>query len=293
MGTIRSVRVATDFSAGADRALGRAAVLAKQAGISQGSLVHVLDSHRVRAVRDLLPVLAGLERDLSRSAEASLEKQAAELTRRSGVTFSASLVEGDVAAQLIDGAGSDDLLVVGATGSSNIKDMLLGSVAEKTVRRSEAPVLVVRSAAEAEYARVVVPVDFSDDSRAALELAAKLAPSAELYLVHAFMPLPITAHLQAPLSEADIAAYGKAIEEKVDQQFDALLADCKIDSSRVQRVTDYGHPPLVIREKANELGADLVVMGRHGQHKIKDWLLGSVTSNVLQHCARDVLVVRS
>lgn len=293
MPVVRSFHVATDFSEPAGRAAQRAALLVRQAGVSKGELIHVLESHRVRAVRDLLPVLAGLERDLGRSAEASLREQSGMLTRQSGVDFQPRLEEGDAASRLAEGAGREDLLVIGARGSSNLRDVLLGSTAEKVVRRSESPVLVVRGEAVADYARVLVPVDFSEDSAAALKMAAAMAPGAELHLVHAFIPLPDSRQLQAPLSEADIAAYGRVVEEKAAAQLDSLLADCDIDAERTRRIMDYGHPPLVIREAAKRIDADLIVIGRHGEHKIRDWLLGSVTWNVLQYSDRDVLVVKA
>ncbi|HXV50076.1 MAG TPA: universal stress protein, partial [Candidatus Binatia bacterium] len=60
-----------------------------------------------------------------------------------------------------------------------MKDLLLGTTAERVVRKGDRPVLVVKRAADAPYRRVVVGVDFSEDSRYALELALRLAPQAE------------------------------------------------------------------------------------------------------------------
>lgn len=293
MSIVKSVRVATDFSEPAGWAVDRAASVIRAAGLDHGSLVHALDSHRVRAVRDLLPVLAGLERDLTESAEKSLTKDVARVEQATGVKLAPKMVEGDVAGALLQEAGADDLLVIGAKGATNARDVILGSTAEKVVRRSDSPVLVVRNKVAGDYARLVVAMDFSEDSKAALRFAAAVAPAARIYLVHAFMPLPRTPQIQAPISEEDIARYDEAVKKQAAERMDAVIRECGVDEDRVEPVMDYGNAPLVIREKAQAVDAELIVVGRHGEHKFKDWLLGSVTNNILNSSSRDVLVVKA
>ena len=291
MSRINAIRVATDFSDNAAQAIQRAGMVANASGIDNGLVLHALDAHRVRAWRDLLPVLAGLERHQTEECEKKLQASVEELKAQTGAVFKAALQEGDTASAVLKGAAGHDLIVIGARGASGVKDILLGSTAEKVVRRTGSPVLVVRREAKADYDKVVVGVDFSDDSKAALKLAAELAPNATLYPVHAYLPAPEVPQIQAPLSKEDISSYRAAVEKLAHEEMQAMLEECGIDSSRAKPMMDYGYAPMVVREKAREIGAGLIVMGRHGDRKLSDWLLGSVTMHVLNSADTDVLVV--
>src|SRR4030066_2328266 len=71
-------------------------------------------------------------------------------------------------------------------GRGELKDWLLGTTAERVVRKGDRPVLVVKRPPEGPYRHVLVAVDFSDTSHRALALAAHLAPGAHLTLLHAY-----------------------------------------------------------------------------------------------------------
>jgi pyruvate/2-oxoglutarate dehydrogenase complex dihydrolipoamide acyltransferase (E2) component len=76
------------------------------------------------------------------------------------------------------GGGVDltcDLLVLGARGTSFMRHLMLGSTAERLVRKSNRPLLVVRQPPHERYRRVIVALDFSPSSLAALELARAVA----------------------------------------------------------------------------------------------------------------------
>lgn len=293
MSSITRIRVGTDFSGHADEAAGRAARLAPALGVDTISLVHAMDSHRVRAVRDLLPVLGELQLKQTQSAEASLNARAEELKQQHGLDWHPELREGTPVSALLDEAGAADLVVVGGGGREGIGAVMLGSTAERVVRSSSAPVLVVRQEPAADYAHVLVPVDFSEDARAALELARDLAPNATLHLVHAYPPLPAAYHVHAPLTEEDIARYKEEVERDSAEQMEALVNECGLNDNRVERVLDYNYPPRMIAEQARAVNADLIAMGRHGHNRAADWLLGSVTTHVLNHLERDVLITHA
>ena len=61
----------------------------------------------------------------------------------------------------------------------------------------------------------------------------------------------------------------------------------------VSPIVEFGYAPTVIREKADALESDLIVMGKHGQSGWEDLLLGSVTKHVILDASCDVLVVGS
>ena len=294
MSSISHIRVGTDFSGHAEGAAGRAARLAPVLGVGSVHLVHALDSHRVRAVRDLLPVLGELQLKQTRFAEASMDTLATTLKQRQGVDCQAELREGTPVSALLDEADASDLVVVGGGDEhAGIGTVMLGSTAERVVRSSVSPVLVVRREPAADYARVLVPVDFSGDARAALVLARELAPEATLYLMHAYPPLPPAYQLHAPLSDDDVARYKDAVERDSAEKMDALVRECGLEESRVHRILDYGYPPRMIAEQARAVNADLIAMGRHGHNRSREWFMGSVTTHVLNHLDHDVLVAHA
>ncbi len=113
---------------------------------------------------------AGLESLLDEeraSARAYLERIGRDVGAR-GVAVTTELREGLPARELIETAGSSDLIVMASHGRGGLARWFLGSVAEEVVRRSAAPVLLVRSALE-------VAADTGDEAAS----GAAPAPAAE------------------------------------------------------------------------------------------------------------------
>ena len=69
---------------------------------------------------------------------------------KAGVKVEGKVVEGNPAKKIVDEAENYDLVVMGTLGRTGISKLLLGSVAERVVRLAPCPVLVVRTASEAE-----------------------------------------------------------------------------------------------------------------------------------------------
>ena len=112
---------------------------------------------------------------------------------------------------------------------------------------------------------VVVPFDFSDHALLALRTAAKLVESPEQIHVLHVLPFMIES-MAAALPEAE---FGK------------VCMDVRL-----------GDPGQVISDRAEELEADLIVIGSHGRTGLSRVFLGSVAERVtrLSHCP--VLVIK-
>jgi nucleotide-binding universal stress UspA family protein len=109
-----------------------------------------------------------------------------------GITIETLVREGNAAAEILDQAASmnADLLVIGTHGRSGLDRILLGSVAEKVLRKASCPVLTVPKrlpdavpAGPILYKRILCPVDFSDCSLHALEYALSMAQEADAQLI--------------------------------------------------------------------------------------------------------------
>jgi nucleotide-binding universal stress UspA family protein len=290
MQNLQRVCVGTNFSPEADLAVQSAVTLARVTG-AHLDLVHVV--HR--------PAL--YERVLHRHAtgDGELAARAVEHMRQStsGPAFAGLAVDhhvrvGTPFAELIAccrelGGG---LLVVGARKRSGLTDFLLGSTAERVLRKAEVPVLLARRALAETPACILAPTDFSDASRAALDEAVALARRwhARLVLLHVIEPI-----VQAYAWATDLAG-GEiyVIEpEELQPEWDALIKALDLNGVRWEQQTIKGEVSTTVAAAGQSLKADLIVMGTHGRTGLTHALLGSVAEGVARIADTIVLTVRA
>jgi len=145
----------------------------------------------------------------------------------------------------------------------------------------------------AEWKRILCPVDFSDASRAAMEVAADLAKrfGGEVVLLHAY-PVP-----GYTFPDGSVVASPKMMQELADQakkHLDEWRSDAEklLGAPRVAAETAIGEPAAEILALAKARGADLVVMGTHGRTGLEHALMGSIAERVVRRAHCPVLTVR-
>ncbi len=172
-----------------------------------------------------------------------------------------------------------DLVIVGSTGATGLKHVLLGSTAQKALRAVQAHILVARGEAPsaAGYQRILIPTDFSAASEKAQELARALAaPNAQFDLVH-FWRVPEATHADE-YSKMVIDAVAASVKERGRKLLESFQRKAPSATfSSVQESAERG-----IEKKLEEGDYDLVVVGSYGRTKLRHWLLGSVA----EHAAR-------
>jgi len=221
-----------------------------------------------------------------------LSQLAADLKQIHNVSAEIHLVAGAVLRMILDQADAmdADLLVMGARGEDYLIHLLLGTTAERLLRRTLRPVLMVKQTSHEPCRRVLVPMDFSPWSATALKLASMVAPRAELVLLHAF-EAPFESRLQfAGVDEETINGYRMAAREESLMQLEAVAANAGLRPDVVRICVHHGDASRVILTQEQELDCDLIVMGKHGQGVTEELLLGSVTKHILSESACDVLV---
>ena len=133
---------------------------------------------------------------------------------------------------------------------------------------------------------VVVPVDFSDDSFAAIDTALQIVedPSG-LYVVHV-LPEPSTMDTDPIWLEIDNTNRVRHATEALRKR----LADERYE--KIQIEIEFGDPGYRIADFAQRISAELIVIPSHGRTGIERILMGSVAERVLRlsHCP--VLVLR-
>jgi nucleotide-binding universal stress UspA family protein len=136
--------------------------------------------------------------------------------------------------------------------------------------------------------KILCPVDFSDGSEHALELAVRLAGEheAELVVAHAWHLPPLTMEYSLAPATLDL------IQRDAAQGLDHAVERARGYGARnVRPLLLEGLPWHRITEAA--AGFDLIVMGTHGRTGLRHVLLGSVAEKVVRHAHCSVLVVPS
>ena len=138
---------------------------------------------------------------------------------------------------------------------------------------------------------LLLAVDFSDTSSAAVDVAVEFAKqfSATLHVVHAFdLPVPLVTPYEVAIPEAYLDQTRKAAAQKLAAIVEKVAGQGVTVESHLAEAPA---APAIVRT-AEEVGADLVVRGPHGQTGSKLLLLGSVAERTLRLAPCSVLAVK-
>jgi len=145
------------------------------------------------------------------------------------------------------------------------------------------------------FNRIVVGTDGSETAAAAVGQAMELAKmtGATLSIVSAYSPAS-SRRAQAGQSEAPAdVQYEVGPREDVILVLDAAAAEAKGAGVEVQTHPVEGDPADAILNVAEEVKADLIVVGNKGMTGARRYLLGSVPNNVSHHAPCSVLIART
>lgn len=285
---MRNILMASDLSSRSDRAFDRAVQVSKQfkTGLH---VLHVLD-------RDLP---AQIQDELLDNAEKTLKAQAGRARKKvsqpAGVKKEAVVVAAGSPAQTILEQAKKlkaDLIVTGAHKKDSLRDLFIKSTAEKLLRFSEKPVLIVKNPAKGEYKKIVVGMDFSDHSLKALHMALTMFPAAAVQVVHAYS-LPFRGLVKDRDLEAFTLDQRKEGMDKVLAVLGRKLGKGKAKAfARMKVVMKDDQPSASVHAEVRKTGADLVIVGTHGKSDILTGIVGSVARDMIHNCKADVLVVK-
>ena len=288
MTDIRWVVAATDFSQDAVHAGTRAALVAAERGTAL-DLLHVVEPDSAMALRDWLAVNRDLRSLIEQQLAMQLAAQARQLAAAHGVQVRELLRFGAILKEAPQAAADAGLLVVGARGTHTLRRLTFGTTAERLMRSTATPLLVVRQEPAGPYRRVLVLTDFSPASQAALQAALVVAPGAAIHLMHVF-DLPFHGKLRlAGVREEEIDAYRQqALADATRLLQDSLPGP---QAHRLHTSVLFGDVRTEALRVAAEMGADLLAVGKQGSSMLGDMFLGSTTSCMIGHAPCDVLGV--
>jgi nucleotide-binding universal stress UspA family protein len=290
--TIETVLAATDFSAPAGRALGRAAALAA-AHRARLVVIHVVPAGWLATLRAWTRAGA-VEETAAAALEARLSGDAAALATAHGVAATSRVLEGDPRAVLPEAAAAfgADLLVVGAHGIHFVRDLLLGSTAIAALAAAPCPVLAVRLDPVRLYREALVGCDLSAASATAARTVAELVPDAALTLLHAYEDPYGAALVLASAPPDEVDRYRAAARAEVEAAIDRFCVDLGPLGERCGRILRHGPPALRFVEEVAARAIALAVLGSREKAGVERLLLGSHAAQIALEAPCDILLVR-
>jgi nucleotide-binding universal stress UspA family protein len=197
-----------------------------------------------------------------------------------------TLVEaGPAASAILEVARREEISLVAMSthGRTGLSRWAFGSVAEKVIRSSPQPVLVVRSfrersrQQEVPFRNILVPVDGREASLSVLPAVLSLAR-------------PVDAHVTLICVHEASAFEGRweSADAPVAHARQAMIDACIPMTTEIR----HGDPASEILKAADERSIDLIAMATHGRSGPSRWVLGSVTEKVLRASTVPIVVAR-
>lgn len=274
---MKSILVATDMSPRSDRAIERAAMLAKECD-AQLHILSIIDS--------ALPeeIAASLTDDI----RGKLSRYATHLNGVYGITPVPHVVVGDLTTDLKAGcdAHEADLVVLGLHRPRPILEHFRETTMELLVRQAEIPVLLVKNAALGPIKKAVAAIDFSPASAGAVEAVHRLAPNAQISLISA-LHVPYAGMLGSERTNLE-AAFRKEMEVIRDSWMEKYPLPEGLDPP----VIVAGAVQMVVEAQVEALGADILAIGAHSRSLPTRWTIGSLAGDLVRRPPTDLLIAQ-
>lgn len=266
---MKKILVPCDFSKPAINAFRFALDVAQQ---SKGT-VHLLHVIELPVVHDtmLMPVLnfeEPLLKDLSESTETRFEK-ITDKYKVEGVKVIFKTQFGAVSGMIQDYIGKEsiDLVLMGSHGANGVREFFLGSNAEKMVRYSPVPVLVLKSYFKGPIRSIVFPNMLDTEDQEDLVMQVKALQNffkAQLHLVWINTPLNFTSD---SITNKRLQAFAKRF----------MLKDYTLD------VFNHTDEETGILQYTNHVKGDLIAIGTHSRTGISHLINGSLAEDIVNH----------
>ncbi|WP_129647387.1 universal stress protein [Peristeroidobacter agariperforans] len=274
---------ATDLLPKSEAAIDRAGMLAEQLQ-AQLSLLHVVS-----------PTTSELNLEQAlQLAITGLKSRARAPEWRFGPLPEVAVRTGGPARLIIDSIDKHqvDLVVIGPHRKRGLRDVLEGTIAEKILNTRQCPLLIVRRPAEAGYQQVMLALDVSEESAAAVQAAEALILNArtQSMVMHVSEPPYQGMMRSAGVGTEEVISYVNHSRREAAAEIRELLKRTSADHTRYGVVIGDSHPARAIRRAVEMYQPDLLVMGTNGG-RVRRALIGSIASQVMDAADCDVLVV--
>lgn len=227
---------------------------------------------------------------------------------QSGILFEEKLVDGKNSDAIIEQANTHDIVMMGALGIGSVPGFsTLGSNTRRVLQSVDSDVFIVRK--KCDIKNIIVGIDGSDYSFKVLEHAAQLATHFDAKL-HVFSCYNPGLHRVVFQSLANVLSdeAGKVFKFREQEQLHNQVIDHSLENlyqehlEKSRIITEQYHVPvstellkgkpyIKLNEKATEIDADLLIVGRFGMHRGQKERIGSNAERTVELAKTNVLVV--
>ncbi|MBO1518658.1 universal stress protein [Oceanisphaera pacifica] len=286
---MKTLLVAIDLEPGSLRVVNRAAELAEQLK-AKLHIVHVVDD----ALTLYEPMVEiSVRHRLQQAAERALQEFFEQLPPSVQAHTRCHVVLGKPHQALSRQVNqfNADILIVGRHHIEPLRDLFVGTTAERLLRHCDIPLLMVSVDSVQTYQHILAATDFSRSSHHALQASLALAPRADIRLVHVCDP-PFSGFVRYDQQDLDamLAQKHERLRQEVNTEMAHFLADD--DHSRILTDILMGDVEECLTLAVEQQRPQLLVLGTHGRQGISRLLIGSVATRFLSTLPCDVLVAR-
>jgi len=280
--THNEVLVITDLSPASTNAVWRAALIARE----QGAPLRLLH--------------AGVEQRRQPQVHEALEAMCKQVHARLGILANAEMLEGDLLSKAVAAARSAGLLVIGPRRSNTLREWISGTQAERLIRLCRIPTLVVKrpvtpwrnapelgsTAEPGRYGRVLVPVDLRPEAVGLISAAMDFSRDPQTQVLHVVGA--------GPVQRTGGSAVSRFKDTAMQRAHSALMELIKSSGAHKLGTVSaiaFGHAADCVLARERSTAAELVVIGKRRRGLLADFIMGSVTQQVLARGQSDVLVM--
>jgi len=185
-------------------------------------------------------------------------------------------------------------IILGDVGAYHpLGEFMLGTTTTNVIQESHLPVLIARNSDSIEYKKILIPTDFSDDSKETVEYVSDLFPDATLYLLNV-MEIPKEYKLKYyGLTEDEIENLKEVNKLKNESNFNSFLDTLKIENS-IEKLTATGSlKARMVLEEGRDIMVDLIALHSHKIGNITSRIVGNIATDIIKQSKRDVLVYQN
>lgn len=269
------ILIATDLSSRADMALQRGFEIADAADAAC-TIVHVAENEASDPAHEL-------------------ESQCRRIAAAFDISYDTVVQRGhvDEAVNALARERQSALIVIGAHQRRILGDVFADTTADKILRGSHVPVLMVCKSPYEDYDSVVFGIDYDTSSQIAVNTLFDLGivDQARLTAVHGYVDLGTRQMQRAGTGDENVRQQKVKTKAEMAEMLYGVLAETRMADANYNLILDKADPADFIIRSATELEADLIVVGTRSKNRVERALLGSVAGQVLHRAPCDVLAV--
>lgn len=277
MQLLEKILFPTDFGESMDTAYTSVVNIAKEFG-SEVILLHVLPENIVN------------ER-LKSLVTKKMEEIAAKM-KAENIKSSFEVAIGDSTGKIVEVAERKrvNLIMLGA-GKAREMEFKLGSNSEKIIQNTSVPVWVIEKNKPVSLDAILCPVDFSEESSAALDSAVHLSRrfKAKLTILHVVKSFGS----EYAIFDVDLGDDESNEVKRITQEFETFLSSIKLDGINWEKKLVLGEPADEILAEVADNNIGLIVMGSEGKTGLRRLFIGSVTEKVARKVPCSFIITKS